>query len=51
MDPAGKGPRIWFQVVPEGKSVKNRLRVLEQEGLDHYAEVMADPEHNEFCIN
>jgi len=27
-----------------------RLRVLEQEGLDHYAEVMTDPEGNEFCI-
>lgn len=27
-----------------------RLRVLEQEGLDHYAEVLADPEDNEFCI-
>ena len=87
VDPEGKGPRIWFQAVPEGKSVKNRLhldlrasggravelserkqrvhtraeeliaqgatrlRVLEQEGLDHYAEVMADPEDNEFCIN
>jgi hypothetical protein len=87
VDPDGTSPRIRFQVVPEGKSVKNRLhldisasggrsvemevrkrrvqaraeelitcgarrlRVLEQEGLDHYAEVMADPEDNEFCIN
>lgn len=87
VDPDKNGPRIWFQVVPEGKSVKNRLhldirasggrsvelpvrkervharaeelialgarrlRVLEQEGLDHYAEVMADPEDNKFCIN
>jgi hypothetical protein len=25
VDPAGVGPRIWFQLVPEGKSVKNRL--------------------------
>lgn len=24
-DPNGEGPRIWFQVVPEMKSVKNRL--------------------------
>lgn len=24
-DPDGVGPRIWFQVVPEGKAVKNRL--------------------------
>ena len=87
VDPKGAGPRIWFQVVPETKAVKNRLhldigasggrtvglaerrvrvharaeeliaagatrlRVLEQQGLDHYAEVLADPEGNEFCIN
>ncbi len=87
VDPEGRGPRIWFQQVPEGKTAKNRLhldiraggdrtmplaqrkariraraeeliaagatrvRVLEQEGLDHYAEVMTDPEGNEFCIN
>lgn len=25
VDPAGAGPRIWFQQVPEGKAVKNRL--------------------------
>lgn len=86
-DPDGAGPRIWFQVVPEGKVVKNRLhldldagggrtvplgtrkervtaeadrliaagatrmRVLDQDGLDHYAEVMQDPEGNEFCIH
>jgi hypothetical protein len=25
VDPAGGGPRIWFQVVPEGKIIKNRL--------------------------
>ena len=24
-DPAGRGPRIWFQVVPEKKTLKNRL--------------------------
>jgi hypothetical protein len=24
-DPAGEGPGIWFQVVPEGKTVKNRV--------------------------
>jgi Glyoxalase-like domain len=27
------------------------IRVLEQEGLDHYAVAMADPEGNEFDIN
>ena len=25
IDPAGRAPRMWFQQVPEGKSVKNRL--------------------------
>lgn len=27
VDPAGVGPRIWFQRVPEGKVVKNRLHL------------------------
>jgi len=27
IDPAGRGPRIWFQVVPECKAVKNRLHL------------------------
>lgn len=26
-DPHGEGPQIWFQVVPEAKSTKNRLHV------------------------
>lgn len=26
-DPAGEGPDIWFQVVPEPKTVKNRLHL------------------------
>ncbi len=26
-DPSGEGPRIWFQVVPEQKSIKNRLHI------------------------
>ncbi|MEO6700251.1 MAG: VOC family protein [Jatrophihabitantaceae bacterium] len=25
IDPDGAGPRIWFQIVPESKSIKNRL--------------------------
>lgn len=86
-DPQGHGPRIWFQVVPETKAVKNRLHldihasggrtvpiqarkqrvdaeasrlaglgatitsILYQEGLDHYAVAMTDPEGNEFDIN
>ena len=87
VDPEGKGPRIWFQVVPEEKAIKNRWhiditasggrdfpletrrsrvlaaveeltnagatvrQVLEQEGLDHFAVAMADPEGNEFDVN
>ena len=27
VDPAGVGPRIWFQIVPEGKSIKNRVHL------------------------
>lgn len=27
VDPEGDGPRIWFQQVPEGKAVKNRLHL------------------------
>ena len=27
VDPRGEGPRIWFQVVPEAKSVKNRFHL------------------------
>jgi Glyoxalase-like domain len=88
VDPARGGPRIWFQVVPDTKVVKNRLHIdvrasggrefpLEtrrqqvdaaaqrlialgaelvpsssvDEGLDHYAVAMRDPEGNEFDIN
>jgi hypothetical protein len=86
-DPNVEGPAIWFQVVPDRKSVKNRLhidvhasgergstfevrrgrveaeaarlvslgatrlRTLAEEGMDHYAVAMADPEGNEFDIN
>jgi hypothetical protein len=27
VDPDGHGPRIWFQVVPEPKTIKNRLHI------------------------
>ena len=86
-DPDGRGPTIWFQVVPERKTLKNRLHIdikasggretpiedrrrlvdaeaarlaglgavrlqsLQEEGLDHYAVAMRDPEGNEFDIN
>jgi hypothetical protein len=87
VDPEDRGPRIWFQKVPERKAIKNRLhlgvtvsggpaapietrrqpvdaeaerlaargativRVLYEEGLDHYGVAMTDPEGNEFDIN
>jgi hypothetical protein len=87
IDPDGGGPRIWFQVVPDTKTVKNRLHLdihvsggravpmatrrrrvdaeagrlselgativgaLSEEGLDHYAVAMKDPEGNEFDIH
>jgi hypothetical protein len=85
-DPDGAGPPIWFQKVPESKTVKNRIhldikasrgavpietrrervdtevarlvaigattvRVHDDEGLDHYAVTLQDPEGNEFCVN
>jgi len=86
-DPNGEGPAIWFQVVPEAKSIKNRwhidvrasdgrktpladrrdkveaeatrleglgatrVRTISEEGMDHYAVAMLDPEGNEFDIN
>ena len=27
IDPSGDGPRIWFQQVPEGKAIKDRLHL------------------------
>lgn len=27
IDPGGRGPRIWFQAVPEAKIIKNRLHL------------------------
>jgi len=87
VDPHGEGPQIWFPIVPEKKSVKNRLHIdvhagggrdlpietrrervedeaerlvalgatrlrpIAEEGLDHYAVALLDPEGNEFDIN
>lgn len=87
VDPDGEGPAIWFQVVPERKSIKNRihidvdaagdrgqpidvrrglveaevarlvalgatrLRASVEDGLDHYAVAMTDPEGNEFDVH
>ncbi|MGA8248699.1 MAG: VOC family protein [Nocardioides sp.] len=86
-DPDGAGPSIWFHVVTDAKTSKNRLHLdihasgdrrdplearrrrvdaeaarlarlgatvtgaLPEEGLDHYAVGMKDPEGNEFDIN
>jgi hypothetical protein len=86
-DPEGQGPSIWFHLVTDAKTVKNRLHLdvhaggewtdpietrrkrvdaeatrlaglgatitgaLSDEGLDHYAVGMKDPEGNEFDIN
>jgi glyoxalase superfamily protein len=85
IDPEGHGPRIWFQVVPEVKQIKNRIhldrmvadrsrplierralvdaevervvaagatvvRVLSEDGVDHYGVTLQDPEGNEFCV-
>ena len=35
VDPAGVGPRIWFQIVPEGKTVKNRMHLDVRVGRDN----------------
>ena len=87
VDPSGRGPPIWFQVVDEVKTVKNRLhfdlgvgggrsvpfetrkqrveaeaarlsrlgatriQAMFQEGINHYAVAMLDPEGNEFDID
>jgi hypothetical protein len=87
IDPDGDGPRIWFQVVPDSKTITNRLHLdihasgdrelplairkervdteakrlsdlgatlidaFSEEGVDHYAVAMKDPEGNEFDIN
>jgi hypothetical protein len=85
--PISPGPLHWFQVVPEKKSIKNRIHIdvnasggrssslevrrerveaeaarhvslgatrqhtIVEDGLDHYAVAMTDPEGNEFDIN
>ena len=66
VDPAGQGPRIWINPVPEPKSVKNRMHLdvtgdqAELLGLgatlvrarddDIEWDILADPEGNEFCL-
>ncbi|WP_103354997.1 VOC family protein [Amycolatopsis sp. CA-128772] len=66
VDPAGQGPLIWLNPVPERKTVKNRMHVdvfgdpaelvamgatlLREPGGDTDWAVLADPEGNEFCV-
>ncbi|WP_406640110.1 VOC family protein [Amycolatopsis sp. WGS_07] len=66
VDPAGEGPLIWLNQVPEPKAVKNRMhldvwgdpaeltaagaRMVAERGGDREWHVMADPEGNEFCV-
>ncbi|TCR15097.1 hypothetical protein EV578_11828 [Streptomyces sp. BK205] len=38
VEPAGGGPRLWFQLVPEGKRVKNRVH-LDLRAADLDAEI------------
>ena len=39
VQPAGQGPRLWFQLVPERKRVKNRVH-LDLRAIDVEAEVI-----------
>jgi glyoxalase superfamily protein len=39
VDPAGRGPRIWFQKVPETKQIKNRLHFDLEIGGGHLVSI------------
>ncbi|MFF4950170.1 VOC family protein [Streptomyces chattanoogensis] len=65
-DPAGVGPLIWVNPVPERKTVKNRMHldvwgdpdrlvalgatVIRERDGEIDWHVLADPEGNEFCV-
>jgi hypothetical protein len=65
-DPAGQGPLIWINPVPEPKSVKNRMhldvvgdkaellslgaRMVRARDEEIDWDILADPEGNEFCV-
>jgi hypothetical protein len=65
VDPTGAGPAMWFNAVPEPKTVKNRLHfdvdgdrdallaagatLLRARDDEIGWDVLADPEGNEFC--
>ncbi|MBB3676718.1 VOC family protein [Modestobacter versicolor] len=66
VDPAGTGPSIWVNRVPERKTVKNRMHhdvvgdtgallalgatLLRRRDDEVHWDVLADPEGNEFCV-
>ncbi|MFC4085176.1 VOC family protein [Amycolatopsis samaneae] len=66
VDPAGKGPLIWINPVPERKVVKNRMHLdvfgdtgeliaagatlVRARDGEIEWDVVADPEGNEFCV-
>ncbi|MEV6440384.1 VOC family protein [Amycolatopsis sp. NPDC051716] len=66
VDPAGRGPLIWLNPVPEPKTVKNRMHLdvfgdpaelvamgatlVRERGGDTGWDQLADPEGNEFCV-
>ncbi|GAA4880290.1 VOC family protein [Kitasatospora terrestris] len=66
VDPAGAGPLIWVNRVPEPKTVKNRMHLdvvgdpaellalgatlVRGRDDDIEWDVLADPEGNEFCV-
>ncbi|TDV51026.1 VOC family protein [Actinophytocola oryzae] len=66
VDPAGRGPLIWVNPVPEKKTVENRMHVDVVGDLDELLglgatvvrrkddeidrDQLADPEGNEFCV-
>ncbi|MGY1809764.1 VOC family protein [Blastococcus sp. SYSU D00669] len=64
-DPTGRGPLLWFNQVPEPKTVENRVHfdvdgdtdellaagaTLLRRRDDVHWDVLADPEGNEFCV-
>ena len=65
-DPTGAGPLIWINLVPEGKTLKNRMHhdvygsvpellalganLVRARDEEIQWDVLADPEGNEFCV-
>ena len=54
IDPAGEGPRLYFQRVPEGKTAKNRVHLdigVAGRHVRGSSVTLRDPEGNEFCVH